>query len=95
MDHKPADDGWEFIGFTLILMSLSRSAINDHRITSVRNVGVCFGLETLLTAYLLIALLVGREKHCESGTPRSGNVATIIEGAAWPITLLIDAVQRK
>lgn len=54
-----------------------------------------FGLKSILVVYLLIALLVGIGKHRESGTPSSGTVTTIIEGAAWPITLLIDAVQRK
>lgn len=54
-----------------------------------------FGLKFILVVYLLIALLVGIEKHRQSGTPSGGNIFTIIEGAAWPITLLIDAVQRK
>ena len=53
------------------------------------------GMKSILVIYVLIALLVGMEKHRASGTPRSGNIATIIEGAAWPITLLIDAMQRK
>jgi hypothetical protein len=54
-----------------------------------------FSLKSIVAVYLLIALLVGVEKHRESGAPGYGTVTTIIEGAAWPITLLIDAVQRK
>ncbi len=54
-----------------------------------------FSLKSILVVYLLIALLVGIGKHRESGTPAGGAATTIIEGAAWPITLLIDAVQRK
>lgn len=54
-----------------------------------------FGLKSILVVYLLIALLVGTGKHRENGTPAYGTVTTIIEGAAWPITLLIDAVQKK
>ncbi|MEQ1882742.1 MAG: hypothetical protein ABL878_17440 [Burkholderiales bacterium] len=53
------------------------------------------GLKSILVVYLLIALLVGIGKHRESGTTAGGAVTTIIEGAAWPITFLIDAVQRK
>ena len=48
-----------------------------------------------LTVYLVIAFLVGVQRHRESGAPANGAVVTILEGAAWPITLLIDAVQRK
>ncbi len=54
-----------------------------------------FGLKSIVAVYLAIALLVGIAKHRESGTPAYGTVATIIEGAAWPITLLVDAVQRQ
>lgn len=54
-----------------------------------------FVMKALLAVYLLIALLVGIEKHRENGTPSGGTIATIIEGAAWPVVLLIEAVQRK
>jgi hypothetical protein len=54
-----------------------------------------FGLKSILVVYLLIAFWVGIAKHRESGDPANGAVVTILEGAAWPITLLIDAVQRK
>lgn len=54
-----------------------------------------FGLKAMLALYLLIAMLVGIERQRENGEPSPGSVATIMEGAAWPITLLIDAVQRK
>jgi hypothetical protein len=54
-----------------------------------------FGLKSIFVVYLLIAMLVGIGRHREDGSPNPGTIATIIEGAAWPITLLIDAVQRK
>lgn len=54
-----------------------------------------FGLKSIVLVYVVIALLVGIAKHRESGTPAYGNIATIIEGAAWPIALLVEAVQRK
>jgi len=54
-----------------------------------------FGLKAMLVLYLLIAMLVGIERQREHGESSPGTVATIMEGAAWPITLLIDAVQRK
>lgn len=54
-----------------------------------------FGLKAMLALYLLIAMLVGIERQRENGEPSTGSVATIMEGAAWPVTLLIDAVQRK
>lgn len=54
-----------------------------------------FGLKSIFVVYLLIAMLVGIAKQREDGSPSPGTVVTIIEGAAWPITLLIDAVQRK
>lgn len=53
------------------------------------------GIKIIAIAYLAIAFFVGIQKHRESGTPGYGMVGTIIEGAAWPITLLVDAVQRK
>lgn len=53
------------------------------------------GIKIVVIAYLAVAFFVGVQKHRESGTPRYGTVGTIIEGAAWPITLPIDAVQRK
>lgn len=52
-------------------------------------------IKLVLTIYLVIAFLVGVQKHRESGASANGAVVTILEGAAWPITLLIDAVQRK
>lgn len=52
-------------------------------------------MKLALTAYLVIAFLVGVQKHRESGAPANGTVITILEGAAWPIILAIDAVQRK
>lgn len=52
-------------------------------------------IKLALTVYLIIAFLVGVQRHRESGAPANGAVVTILEGAAWPITLLIDAVQRK
>lgn len=52
-------------------------------------------IKLVLTLYLVIAFLVGVQRHRESGAPANGTVVTILEGAAWPITLLIDAVQRK
>ena len=51
-------------------------------------------IKLVLVAYLVIAFFVGVEKSRESGR-HDGTVVTIISGAAWPITLLIDAVQRK
>lgn len=53
------------------------------------------GLKFVLIAYLVIAFLVGVQKHRDSNRPQDGVVVTIIDGAAWPITLLIDAVQRR
>jgi hypothetical protein len=53
------------------------------------------GLKLALIAYLVVAFLVGVQKHRDGDTPQAGAVVTIIEGAAWPITLLIDAVQRQ
>ncbi len=53
------------------------------------------GLKLALIAYLAIALLVGVQKHRDGDTPRAGAVVTIIDGALWPITLLIDVVQRR
>jgi hypothetical protein len=70
----------------------------DARKPGMRNLFdklMSFGLKSILVVYLLIALLVGIGKHRESGTPSSGTVTTILAGAAWPITLLIDSVQRK
>jgi hypothetical protein len=52
-------------------------------------------LKLVLAVYLVIAFLVGVQRHRESGAQANGTVVTILEGAAWPITLLIDAVQRK
>jgi len=52
-------------------------------------------IKLALTVYLVIAFLVGVQKHRESGVPGYGTVTTLLEGAAWPITLLIDAVQRN
>jgi len=54
-----------------------------------------FILKAGFAFYVIIALFVGVAKHREDGTPSYGTIVTIIEGAAWPITLLIDAVQRK
>lgn len=45
------------------------------------------GLKLVPIGYLAIAFLVGIQKHRDSDTPH--------DGAAWPITLLIDAVQRQ
>ncbi len=56
---------------------------------------ISFGLKAMLVVYLLIAMLVGIERQRQSGESRPGTIVTIIEGATWPITLLIDAVQRK
>lgn len=53
------------------------------------------GLKLVLIGYLAIAFLVGVQKHRDSDTPHNGAVVTIIEGAAWPITLLVDAVRRQ
>ena len=54
-----------------------------------------FGVMSIFAVYILFSLMLGIAKHPEPGAPRSGTIATIIEGAAWPITLLIDAMQRK
>ena len=49
----------------------------------------------LLTAYLAMALLVGIEKHRAYGTPGYGAVTTMVEGAAWPITLLVMWIRKE
>lgn len=54
-----------------------------------------FILKSILFVYLLIALLVGIEKHRESGTRTYGPVITILEGAAWPVTLMIDKIRKN
>ncbi len=48
----------------------------------------------LLIVYLAIALLVGIQKHRDEGTPAGGTVTTIIQGAFWPITLIVAAIRR-
>ena len=54
-----------------------------------------FILSGVVAAYLLIALSVSLEKHRRNGTPAGGNVSMIIEGAAWPITLLLEAMSKE
>lgn len=53
------------------------------------------GLKLALIAYLTIAFLVGVQKHRDGETTSAGAIGTIIDGAFWPITLLVDAVQRR
>lgn len=49
----------------------------------------------LLIAYLAIALLVGIQKHRDDGTQAGGAVTTIIEGAFWPISLIVEAIRKR
>ncbi|WP_374379442.1 hypothetical protein [Dongia sp.] len=51
-------------------------------------------IKVILVAYLVIAFFVGVERSRESGR-HDGTVMTVIYGAGWPISLLIDAAQRK
>ena len=45
-----------------------------------------------VVAYVIIAMMVGiaKDPHHNSGT-----VWTILQGALWPITLLIEAIKRS
>ena len=52
-------------------------------------------LKASVFSYLAVAMLVGIEKHRESGTRDYGSVITIVEGAAWPIPLLIEAMRKR
>lgn len=54
-----------------------------------------FLIKAAVGVYLVIAFLVGVQKHRQDRTPGYGTVVTVLEGAGWPITLLIEAVQRK
>ena len=51
-------------------------------------------LKLLLVGYLVMAFLVGIEKHRAGDTIAYGTVGTIIAGAAWPITLIVEAIRK-
>ena len=55
---------------------------------------ISMALKSLVFAYLAVALFVGIEKHRESGTRDYGSVITIVEGAAWPIPLVMEAMRK-
>ena len=52
-------------------------------------------LKLVLISYLVVAFFVGIQKYREGVTPAYGTVGTIIKGAAWPITLLVDAIRKQ
>jgi hypothetical protein len=55
---------------------------------------ISMALKSLVFACLAVAMFVGIEKHRESGTRDYGSVITIVEGAAWPIPLLMEAMRK-
>lgn len=48
----------------------------------------------LLFAHFAIAPLVGIQIHRDNGTIAGGAVETILEGAFWPITLIVEAIRE-
>lgn len=51
-------------------------------------------LKLVLIAYLAMAFFVGIEKHRAGDTIAYGTVGTILAGAAWPITLIVEAIRK-
>lgn len=52
-------------------------------------------IKAVLVIYLIIAFLVGAAKARENNDQMGSGVMLVFDGLAWPVTLLIDAVQRQ